>query len=604
MKMNMYQFLLFGFFAATLLVGGCGRKSSEQNDGEMVLNLVLNSRIKTFDPIHMRDEYTNMVANQMYEALYQSHYLKRPYAYEPLLAEEMPQISEDKLTYTIKIKKGIFFQDDECFKNGKGRELKAEDFVYVIKRLANIKNLSESWSSLDDKIVGLDEFREYTKNCKNAEEVDYSREIEGFRAIDDYTLVIKLKKPWPQFLASMLTDVSSSAVAKEAVDYYDEDFISHPVGTGPYMLKTWKRGSYIELIKNPNFRGELYPSEGEPSDAENRYLDDAGKIMPFADRIVWTIIEESQPAWLLFLQGKVDVKSVPKDNWDEVLTSTGELTEAMKQRNIHLKKFEDPSLFFVGFNLNDAVVGKNKPLRQAINRAIDREKFIKLFFGGRHRIAHGIFPPMMASYNPKIKEKGYARFDVDEAKQLVKEAEKVHGGVIPELTIAMQGTDTFYRQYGQFLKRSLNDIGLEVAIEFMDWPTYQQKVNNGQAQIFAGGWGVGIPDSQQFLSLFYSKYKAPGTNKFNYENPEYDKLYEKVVVMDESEERKELYRKMELMVLEDCPAAFTNHRVAYVLHHDWYLNYKPHVFQYGLGKYRRIDLAKRAGYPTLLKELQ
>jgi ABC-type transport system substrate-binding protein len=604
MKIKISRLLLFGFCVVALAVGGGGRKSSEQDDGEMVLNLVLNSKVKSFDPIRMRDEYTNMVANQMYEALYQSHYLKRPYTYEPLLAEKMPQISEDKLTYTIKIKKGVFFQDDECFEGGKGREVRAEDFIYAIKRLANIKNLSESWSSLDDKIAGLDEFREYTKSCKSAEEVDYSREVEGLRAVDDYTLVIKLKRPWSQFLASMLTDVSSSPVAKEAVDYYGEDFMSHPVGTGPYILRTWKRGSYIELVRNPNFRGELYPSEGEPGDAEEGYLDDMGRMMPFADRIVWTVIEESRPAWLLFLQGKIDVKSVPKDNWDEVLTGTGELTEVMKQRNIHLKTFEDPSVFFVGFNMNDAVLGKNKPLRQAINRAIDREKFIELFFGGRHLVAHGIFPPMMPSYNPKIKEMGYARFDADEARQLIKEAEEIHGGKIPELAIVMQGTDTFFRQYGQFLKRSLNDIGLEVVLEFMDWPTFQQKVNNSEAQIFASGWGVGIPDSQQFLSLFYSKYKAPGINKFNYNNPEYDKLYEKIIVMDESEQRKELYQKMELMVLEDCPAAFTNHRVAYVLHHDWYLNYKPHVFQYGLGKYRRIDLAKRAGYPTLLKELQ
>lgn len=604
MKMSTSRFLLFGFCIVFLTVGGCGQKSSEQNDDEIVLNLVLNGKVKSFDPIHMRDRYTNMVANQMYEALYQSHYLKRPYTYEPLLAEEMPQISEDRLTYTIKIKKGVYFQDDECFESGEGREVKAEDFVYAIKRLANVKNLSGSWSLLDEKIVGLDEFREYTKGCESAEDVDYSRDVEGLRAIDDYTLVIELKKPWPQFLAAMLVDVSSSAVAKEAVDYYGEDFMSHPVGTGPYMLKRWERGSYIEMVKNPNFRAEPYPSEGEPCDAEAGYLDDAGKTMPFADRIVWTIVEESRPAWLLFLQGKIDAKSVPKDNWDEVLTGTGELTEAMKQRNIHLKTFDNPSVFFVGFNMDDAVLGGNKPLRQAINRSIDREKFIELFAGGRHHIAHGIFPPMMSSYNPKIKDMGYARFDADEARQLVGEAEKIHGGKIPELVIAMKGTDTFYRQYGQFLRRSLNDIGLEITVEFMDWPMFQQKVNNSEAQIFASSWSVAIPDSQGFLSLFYSEYKTPGANKFNYDNPEYDKLYEKVMVMDECEERTELYRKMELMVLDDFPAAFTNHRVAYVLHHDWYLNYKPHVFQYGLAKYRRIDLAKRADYPALLKELQ
>jgi oligopeptide transport system substrate-binding protein len=604
LRKYLFIVVLSGVLFFTLALTGCRDSSGGKEPNEMVLNLVLNSRIKSLDPIGMRDEYTNMVASQIFEALYQSHFLKRPYEYEPLLAEEMPQISNDKLTYTIKIKKGVLFQDDACFPGGKGRELKAEDFIYALKRVANIKNLSENWSSLDDKIAGLDEFREYTKSCKRPGDVDYSRPVEGLQTPDDYTLVIKLKRPWPQFLSAALTDVLTSPVAKEAVDYYGKDIVSHPVGTGPFKLKKWQRGSYIELVRNENFRGELYPSEGEPGDAEAGYLDDAGKLIPFADKIVWTIIEESQPAWFLFLQGKLDAKSIPKDNWDEVIAEGGELTPKMKQLNIKLKTFPDPSVFCLGFNMNDPVLGKNKPLRKAINRAIDREKFIELFFGGSHEIAHGIIPPMMPAYNPKIKEKGYARFDPNEAKELLKEAEKIQGGKLPKLEIAMQGTGTFYHQFGQFLTKQLNDIGIEVEVEYMDWPTFQERVNAGDAQMFASGWGVGIPDSQQFFSLFYSKNKAPGPNKLNYFNPEYDKLYEKIEVMSQSPERAQLYRKMELMVLEDCPAAFINHRVAYALHHDWYLNYKPHVFQYGLAKYRRIDMKKRAAYRELLKTIK
>ncbi len=590
--------------AAILTITGCGRSSPDNDPNEMVLNLSLNSKIKSLDTIAMRDEYTNMVASQIFEALYQSHYLKRPYVYVPLLAESMPQISDDKLTYIIKIKKGVLFQDDKCFPGGKGRELKAQDFVFSFKRVADIKNLSENWSSLDDKFVGLNEFREYTKTCKSAEEVDYYREIEGLQAPDDYTLIIKLKRPWPQLIGTALTDNLTSPTAKEAVDYYGKDIISHPIGTGPFKLKQWRRGSFIELVRNENFRGELYPSEGEPGDAEAGYLDDAGKMMPFADKVIWTIIEESQPAWFLFLQGRIEVKSIPKDNWDESLTATGELTPAMKQRNIHLKTFSDPSVFYIGFNMLDPILGKNKPLRRAINLSFDRKKFIDLFYGGRHQIAHGLIPPMMAAYDPKIKEKGYARYDPNQARKLVKEAEKLNGGKLPIFKLSMQGTGSFYRQFGQLMTKFFNDIDLEIEVLYMDWPTFQEKTNAGDVQIFSAGVGVGIPDSQQFLSLFYSKNWAPGSNKFHYLNPEFDKLYEKIEVMSDSPERTKLYRKMELIILEDCPAAFTNHRVAYALHHDWYKNYKPHVFQYGLAKYRRIDLKKRAAYKELLKKLK
>jgi len=594
-------FFLFLFLA---IVAGCGDSSSDGEPNEMVLQHALNSKIKSFDPIIIQDEYSLAVCSQIFETLYQYHYLKRPYQLVPLLAEDMPQISDDKLTYTIKIKKGVYFQDDVCFPDGKGREFKAQDVVYAIKRMANIKSLSPNWPFIDNKIVELDEFRKYTKTCKNREDVDYSREVAGLQTPDDYTVIIKVKKPWPQLVDNFLADVRNAPMAKEAVDYYGRDIVSHPVGTGPFMLKEWHRGSYIELVRNKNFRVELYPSKGEPGDAEAGYLDDAGKPIPFVDKVVWTIIEESQPAWFLFLQGKLDAKSIPKDNWDEALTASNELTPRMKQLNIHLMTIRDPSTFYLGFNMQYPVLGKNKPLRRAISYAIDRETFVKLFFNNVYEVAHGVIAPIMASYDPNIKKKGYSRYDPIKAKELVEEAERVHGGKLPVLKLSMQGTSTFYRQFGGFLRRHLNAIGLEIEVEYMDWPTFQAKVNSRDVQMFAGGGGAGIPDAQDFLSQFYSKYWAPGPNHFNYTNIEFDKLYEITEVMPDSPQRRDLYQKMELIVLEDCPAAFLDHRVGYVLVHDWYMNYKPHVFAYGLAKYRRIDMKKRAAYKELLKKIK
>lgn len=597
------RYTLYALLGAGLIIAGCDGSGPVEEPNEMVLHHVLSTKIKGLDPGNMRDVYSVIVASQIFEPLYQYHFLKRPYELVPLLAEDMPQISDDLLTYTIKIKKGVYFQDDPCFQAGKPRELKAEDFIFSLKRIANIKYLSPNWSIFDNKIVGLDEFRRITKTCKSEADVDYSRQVEGLTTPDDYTLVIKLKKHWPQ-LGMTLADIATAPVAKEAVDYYGRDIISHPVGTGPFRLNVWRRGSSIELVRNPAFRGELYPSEGEPGDAEAGYLDDAGKPMPFADRVVWTVIEERQPAWLLFLQGKVDATVIPKDSFDEVMGGAGELTPAMKQRNIHLKTFKDPSTYWLGFNMAEPVIGKNKPLRSAISYAIDRAKFIELFFNNRHLVAHGLIPPVMPSYNPEIKEKGYARYDPEKAQELLKEAEKIHGGKLPALKITLPGTNTWYRQYGQFLKRNLNAVGLEVETEYMDRPTYLEKVNNRSVQMFTSGSSARIPDAQDFLEMFYSRYHAPGPNKFNYSNAEFDKLYEKAQVMLDCPEKHRLYRKMELIVLKDCPAAFLNHRVAYVLHHDWYKNYKPHAFAYGLSKYRRINLAKRTAYKKFLKTIK
>jgi ABC-type transport system substrate-binding protein len=595
--------LTFLVFLSTIMAG-CSKKGPDSDKDEMVLRHIMGTKVRGLDPGDMRDRYSFTIGAQILETLYQYHFLKRPYEIVPLLAEEMPQVSDDLLTYTMRIKKGVHFQDDECFGDGKGRELKAQDFVFAIKRIANIKYLSQNWSLFDDKIVGLDEFREYTKGCKSENDVDYSRPVAGLQTPDDYTLVIKLNKPWPQMVSTALADPATTPMAKEAVDFYGKDIISHPIGTGPFILKQWRRGSYIELVRNPTFRGEPYPSEGEPGDAEAGYLDDAGKMMPFADKVVWTVVLESQPAWFLFLEGKVDGSGIPKDNFREAVTESMELTPVMKQRNIHLKTFLDPSTFWIGYNMLDPVLGKNKPLRLAISRSIDREKFIELFSNNRDMVAHGMVVPLMDAYNPDIKDKGFSRYDPEEAKKSLKEAEKLHGGKLPLLKLAVPGTDTFARQYGQYLARQMMAIGLEIEVQYMDWPTYLEKMNARSLQLFTSGAHASIIDAQDFLQSFYSKYMAPGANNFNYSNPKFDKLYEKAVIMPDCPERRRLYRKMEEIALEDCPAAFLNHRVAYVLHHDWYKNYKPHAFAYGLSKYRRIDLDKRRAYKEVLKKIK
>lgn len=511
-----------------------------------------------------------------------------------MLAEAMPQVSEDNLMYTIKIKKGVYFQDNKCFPDGKGRELKAADFIYAWKRIANIKYVSKNWWMFDDKIVGLDEFRAYTKTCKTLEDVDLLRDVEGFQAPDDYTIVIKLKRPWPQIIY-ILTHLPAAPVAKEAVNRYGEDIVSSPVGTGPFKLKVWNRGSYIELVRNVNFRPDYYPSEGQPEDRENGLLVDAGKRVPFIDKISYMIIEEEQPRWLQFLRGKMDTSIIAKDNYNQTIDVSRGLTDEMKERGIHLKKFKDPDTFWLGFNMEDPVLGKNKPLRRALSYAVDRNKHNDIFWNGRYDIAYGFIPPIMKSFNPRIKEIGDS-FNPQAIPALIKEAEKIHGGKIPTLKLTMGGTHTLSRQMGQFYSRDFKDAGFDVEIEYMDWPTFQAKLNSKSTQIFSIGWIADYPDAETFLQLFYSKNISPGSNNFNFVNSKYDELYNEAAVLPDSPERTKLYRQAEQFIIEQCPAIFTEHRVRYILHHDWLENYKPHVFLYAAPKYYRIDVAKRSTY--------
>jgi ABC-type transport system substrate-binding protein len=592
---------------AIVIFSGCSKEDSDQSE-EIVLRYRMLTKVQTLDPGNSRDIYSGLVLGHICEALYTYGYLERPYTAVPVLAADMPQLSDDYLTCTIQIKPGVYYQDDPCFEDGKGREVKADDFVYAFKRIANIRYASQNWSTLNNKIVGLDEFREYTKQFRKELDVDYSRVVEGLQALDDYTLQFKLVKPWPQMVDTLLTDNMSAPVPHEAVAYYGEDIISHPVGTGAYQLKRWQRGVYIELVRNPNWRQERYPSQGSPEDVQAGLLADAGKPLPFADRIIWRVIEEDQPAWLLLMRGEIDGMGIPKDNFNEAVGFRGvEETDQMKERGIELIRYNDPSVFWIGFNFNDPVLGKNLPLRKAISRGFNREQYNEILFNGRNIVAQGFIPPGLNSYDPEIEKYGFSKYDPTEAKELLKEAERIHGGPIPKLSLAMPGTDTFSRQQGLFTQRQFARLGLQLEVSYMDWPTYMEGVNNGKYQMFASGIGAGSPDALDFLDSFTTKSFAPGPNKFFYSNPEYDALFAEAEVLPFDDEVKEIYRQLERMALESYPGVFTAHRMSYVLKHQWLQNYKVHIFAHGAfgkSRYYKIDLEARNTYKERLKQLK
>lgn len=288
------------------IIPGCSKKQKLEN----VLRVAVRDKFKSLDPIHAQDYYTNVLVSRSYEGLYRYHYLKRPYVAEPALADGMPTISKDGLTFTFKIKHGIKFQDDAAFPQGKGREVTASDFVYSFLRLADPKQVSDGWWIFDGKIKGLNEWRDL---ASKSGKVDYSLPIEGLKALDSHTLQIKLVTPFPQILY-ILTMNYTAVVAKEAVDHYGQEFSWHPVGTGPFVLSSLSPNQVV-WSRNPNFHGQEYPSDGESSDKTNGLLSDAGKSLPFVDKIIDDIIIEDQPAWLNFVKGAHDyLMKIPKDN--------------------------------------------------------------------------------------------------------------------------------------------------------------------------------------------------------------------------------------------------------------------------------------------------
>lgn len=591
-------FFLLCCFLAWGMVSGCDRRPPEGERQEVVLNERLEANIQTLDPADVGDTQSDGVCREFYETLYAYHYLKRPQQVVPELAAEMPEIINDGTTYRIPVQKGIYFHDDPCFPEGKGRELTAHDFVYALKRLANVKVQSKSWFIFDGRVLGLDEFRDYTKTCSK-DGVDYTRPVAGVYAEDDFTLVLKLHRPWPQ-LIYWLAFLPTAPMAKEAVDHYGPDIVKHPVGTGPFVLKEWHRGVYLEAQRNLTYHEVLYPSEGAPGDAEAGLLADAGKRLPFIDRVFWRVVVEDQPRWLLLMRGDIDINSIPKDNFGQAVSMGTELTEEMTRRGMKLQLFDEPSTFWIGMNMNDAVLGKNKPLRYAINYAIDRVKFIELIQSSKGKSAYGFIPRVMDGYDESIGAWSPCRFDLEKARASLKEAEKVHGGPIPKLRLAIGRTGLVQKQTLQFLSRSLSEIGLKIEMELYDWPTFLEKLRTGDNQMTFTGWMADYPDAESFLGCYYSK-NASWPNSTNFHSPEFDAIYEQVSVMPDSPRRTELYRKAERIVVEEMCCAFVYHRVGYIIHHGWLENLKPDPYKsdtigFGQLKYYKIDTQKRDEY--------
>lgn len=563
------------------------------------LNIAVFAKIKGMDPIFANDSYSANEVARVYEGLLEYHYLKRPYTLVPNLAEEMPVISKDGLIYTFKIRKKVFFQDDQAFINnsnansdsngfGAGKELTADDFVYSFKRLADPKLQSAGWWAFDGKILGLNEWRE--KNSK-MDIVNYDEYIEGIKSLDKYTLQITLKKIFPQFLY-MLAMPYTFVVAKEVVSFYGDKFSSHPIGTGPFVLKNdFKIGSSLTYVKNTRFRDKYYPVDASSEFNNEVYLKDSGKKIPFIDQVNVNIITESWPAWLHFQKGEIDYIAIPKDNFSSVITPNKELSAEQKEKGIQLMIGPSLDVTYMGFN-HDLKIFKNVKLRRAMSLAYDQKKYIELFRNGRGIVAHSLVPPGISGHILDFKNP-YSGPNLEEAKKLMIEAGFSDGKNLPEITYDCSAIADS-RQGAEFFQREMAQIGIKIKVIPNQWPELQKKLLNRNFMMYGlTAWAADYPDAENFFQIFYGPNKSPGPNNENYSNVKFDELYRKISYMADSAERSKIYEEMYKMIALDMPVIFGDHRLSFVLYQGWLQNYIIPDVNTGSAQYWNIDLQKK-----------
>ena len=456
---------------------------------QKVLRIAFRTAETGFDPAQINDIYSRTITPHIFEGLYAYDHLARLYKIKPLTAQGMPVASADFKVWTVKLKPGIFFADDPAF-GAKKRELVAQDYVYSFKRFFDPALKSPAYSGLtEDGVLGLEALR--NEALKDKRPFDYDREVEGVAALDRYTLRFMLARARPRFLYSLAVGDIFGAVAREVVERYQDDIMAHPVGTGPFVLKQWRRTSLIVLERNPSYRETYYDAEPNADDTEGQALVQRfkGRRLPLLDRVEVSIIEQSQPRWLAFLNGEIDlIDPVPPD-LARAAVPNAKLAPNLAKQGIKAHSIVNSDVGFTYFNMKDPLVGGLTPDKVALRRAIclglDIEAEIRIR-NGQSIPAQSPVVPNTYGYDPNFRSANseYSPAQANALLDLFGYLDRNGDGwrEMPDGTplVLEVGTqsDEFQRQLDDLRRKNLTAIGIKVNLRIQQWAENLNDMSN------------------------------------------------------------------------------------------------------------------------------
>jgi ABC-type transport system substrate-binding protein len=583
--------------------GAQGALSPQAAAQQKVFRWAINFAETGFDPAQISDLASNYVVANIFEAPLQYDHLARPALIKPRTAAAMPDISADFRTIKVAVRPGIYFQDDPAFK-GKPRELVAADYVYQLKRVADPRWKSPLWSTIESsKVVGLAEAR---KRAQAGGKFDYDSEIEGIRVLDRYTFEIKLSEPSPRFFENLTDARIFGAVAREVVEAYPDEIMGKPIGTGPFRLARWVRSSRIELERSPTFRVEFYDAEPAADDAAGQATLALlkGRKLPLVDRVELSIIEESQPRWLSFLNGQQDTINIPAE-FINVAAPNGKLAPALAKQGIQLQRMLNPDVVVTYFNMDDPVVGGYAPdkvaLRRAISLGYNTEEEIRMVRRGAMKVAQSQVPPLTFGYDDEfISEMG--SFDRARARALLDTygyvdrdgdgwREQPDGS--PLLLVMATQSSQIDRAFNEMWKRQLDALGIKVEFSVNQWPENNKSARGGKLMMWGLGWSATGSDPDSFLALGHSG-DIGGTNYARFKRAEYDDLYNLQRQLPDGPKRDATIHEMKRLFVAYMPYKVHGHRYINDLTHPWLVGYRRHPFARDFFKYIDIDPAARS----------
>lgn len=568
---------------------------------------------------------------------------------------EKSEIVPAYTVYTLRIKKGIYYQPhpalartqdghylyhhltpdylDEYdinqlsdFAHTGTRELVADDYIYQIKRLANPAVSSPIYGLMSGYILG---FKEYAKTLPGLSAYTDLRNypLAGLKKLDDYTFEITLKGQYMQFLF-WLAMPFFAPMPWEANVFYSQPGMSdknislgwYPIGTGPFMLSINNPNRSMILEKNPNFHSQFFPLVGSEEDKKAGFLRHAGERLPLIDKIIFTLEKESIPRWNKFLQGYYDDSTISSDSFDQAIHinkhGNATLTPEMHRKGVYLTQSQEPSVHYLGFNMLDNVVGgqseRARKLRQAISIVVNEDERIAIFYNGRGNAAQGPIPPGIFGYregqagiNPYVfewKDGEAVRRSLSDAQKLMADA-GYPGGIDPKTGKALiLHYDTMTtggpgdKAILDWVRKQFARIGIDLNVRATLYNRFQEKMRTGNAQIFSWGWSADYPDPENFLFLLYGangKAKHGGENAANYQNPEFDRLFDLMKNRQNDATRQEIIDRMVEIVRHDAPWSWGYNTENLILAHNWVSPTKYNTIGLSSLKYVAVDVAER-----------